>query len=287
MTSAHEHAHPTGSGSVLWIFVLPFVVAVGGYLAAATIASRRGRPWPWMRSYFWVLGCTVAFIGLLSPLVIASLAGFVGHMAAHLMAGMVAPLLLVLAAPFTLALRALDVVPARRVSRILRSGPARLLMNPVVATMLNVGSMWALYFTPLYNLAEVPFFHLLLMMHFLAVGYLFTASIASIDPNPHRWSIRARGIVLLLALAAHGVLAKMLYAHPLPGVERGDVELAAQLMFYGGDLVDLTLLIVLCAQWYRASGRRIRSPGDEPDRAAHEEAPSRAQAAPPRTAEES
>lgn len=253
--SVHAHAHGGGPDSVLWIFALPFAVAIGGYIAATALEGRRGHAWPWMRSYFWVLGCTIALIGLLGPLVTAALTGFFGHMVAHLLASTVAPVLLVLGSPITLALRTLDVVPVRRLSWMLRSGAARLLMNPVVTAALYLGSMWALYFTPLYDLAQVPFFHVLLTALFLVVGYLFTASIVSIDSN--RWSIPARAIVLVVVLVVHGVFARLLYAHPLPGVSRGEAELGAQLMFYAGVLVGLALTVLLGVQWHRARGRVV------------------------------
>ncbi|HWS49420.1 MAG TPA: cytochrome c oxidase assembly protein [Microbacterium sp.] len=260
MTPAHVHAHPSGGADgILWIVAVPFAVAIISYLAGMVIQGRRGRPWSPLRGWCWMLGCGVALIGMLGPLVSPSFDGFVGHMTAHLLVGMLAPLLLVLAAPMTLALRTLDRDPARRLSRLLRSAPARLVTAPAVAAALNIGSMWALYFTPLWELAEVPFFHLVLMLHFLIVGYLFTVSIVGVDPNPHRASFTVRAIVLMLALAAHSVLAKLIYAEPPPGVSRGDGEVGAQVMFYGGDLIDVALMVVLCAEWYRVSGRRLTS----------------------------
>jgi putative membrane protein len=65
--------------------------------------------------------------------------------------------------------------------------------------------------------------------------------------------------VLVVALAAHGVMSKVLYADPLLGVGRGDAELGAQVMYYGGDLVDLALMVLLGAEWYRESGRRLHA----------------------------
>lgn len=217
-------------------------------------------PRPLRRVAAWLSGCVIAVIALVGPLADSGFAGFAGHMTAHVMIGMVAPLLLVLGAPVTLALRTLDTVPARRISRILRSRPVRVLSMPAVAATLNIGSMAVLYFTPLHSVIDVPLFHIVLMVHFLLLGTLFTASIISIDPNPHRASIRTRLIVLVLALAAHGILAKLLYAYPLAGLDRADAELGAQVMFYSGDLVDLALMALLLAEWYRVSGRRLLRP---------------------------
>ncbi|MFD5213903.1 cytochrome c oxidase assembly protein [Microbacterium sp. NPDC058345] len=260
MAPAHVHGLSAGAGSIQWVFALPYLLAVGGYLAAMSIDRRRGRRWPPARCVNWVAGCTAALVGVMAPLVVPGASLFVGHMAAHLLVGMLAPLLLVLGAPISLALRTLDVVPARRLSRILRSAPVRLLTIPAVAAALNVGSLAALYLTPLHSLAQVPLYHLVLMGHFLIVGCLFTAAIVPVDPSPHRSSIRIRVVVLVLTLAAHAVLAKLIYAYPPSGVGVGEAETAAQLMYYGGDAVDLVLLFLLFAQWYRATGRRFLRP---------------------------
>ena len=36
------------------------------------------------------------------------------------------------------------------------------------------------------------------------------------------------------------------------------VRTGAQLMFYGGDVIDLALAVVLLAGWYARGGRRLR-----------------------------
>jgi putative membrane protein len=70
--------------------------------------------------------------------------------------------------------------------------------------------------------------------------------------------VGARGGAPVLFLAAHGILAKYLYGHPPAGVPAGAGRAGAELMYYGGDLIDLALIVVFCWQWYRATdpGRR-------------------------------
>lgn len=240
-----------------WVLLLPFAAALIGYLCASAAETRRGRPWPWWRTSLWAAGIVIAAGGFVGPLVGAAHGDFVGHVVTHVAVGMVAPALLVLGAPMTLALRTLTQVPAKRLSRLLRSAPARALTNPVVAAILNVGGMWVLYLTPLHRAADIPIVHLMLTLHFLLVGYLFTASLLCVDPSPHRSSLRVRVVVLLLTIAAHGVLAKLIYADPPPGFSIEDVHAGAQLMFYAGDVVDLALLALLGWEWYRTTGRSL------------------------------
>jgi putative membrane protein len=113
--------------------------------------------------------------------------------------------------------------------------------------LLNAGGLWAVYTTSLYEL------HTLVQIHVLAAGYLFTAAIIGVDPAPHRPGRPVRAAVLLAFLAAHGILAKHLYAHPPAGVPTTQAEAGAQLMYYGGDLLDLVLVALFCWQWYAAT----------------------------------
>ena len=252
------HDHTGGAAGTLdAVLLIPFLVAAVAYLAAAARERRGGRGWPIHRMVFAVAGLTLAASGFVGPLANAH-ADFTAHTLAHLLVGMVAPLLLVLSAPVTLALRTLAVVPARRLSRLLRSSPVHVLSHPVTAALLNVGGLWVLHRTDLYaQLGTIPGGHLVVMAHFLAAGYLFTAAIVPVDPSPHRARLVTRAVVLGLAAAAHGILAKLLYIDPPAGVALADGRAGAQLLFYGGDAVDLVLIALLGLEWYRRTGRQL------------------------------
>jgi putative membrane protein len=230
---------------------------LGGYVAAAAIARRRGRRWSSWRTGAWCAGLAVAGAGLLGPLATAAHHDFTAHMAGHLLVGMLAPLLLVLAGPLTVLLQALPVHRARALSRLLQHGSVRALTHPVTAAVLNAGGLWLLYTTDLYPaMGEHEALHVLVHLHVLASGYLLTAALIGVDPAPHRPGFASRAVVLVLFLAAHAVLAKYLYAHPPAGVPAEQAQRAGMLMYYGGDLVDVVLITVLCRQWYAAAGRR-------------------------------
>ncbi len=239
-------------------------VAAIGYTIGLARAAGRGR-WPAYRTISWCGGLVVAGAGS----TLSASDGAVPHAVGHLLLGMVAPLLLVLSAPVTLALRALPADRARLLSAVLRSRPARLLTNPVVAAVLDVGGLWLLYTTDLHTVPATQ-------VHVLGAGYLFTAAIVGVDPAPHRPGPAYRAVVLVLASAAHGLLAKHLYA---TGWQTGGM-----VMYYGGDVVEVALATLLCRQWLagsvprgRAAGRPQRSEveeredpadhGDEPDTA--------------------
>jgi putative membrane protein len=256
----HEHgASSTASLEAVVAVVALVVIAV--YLGAV-IRNRRRRPWPASRSVLWVAGVVTAAVAVAGPLADAGHDSFPAHMLGHLLLGMLAPLLLVLAAPVTLALRSLHPVPARRLSALLRTPVARFFVHPVPAATLNVVGLWMLYATEFYSVMHAnPFVAMLVQVHVFVAGYLFTASMISVDPMPHRPGHAFRAIVLVLALAGHAVLAKHLYGHPPAGVPAGEAEPGSLLMYYGGDVVEGALFVVLCAQWYRRTAPRKPAAG--------------------------
>lgn len=216
-----------------WPLALAVILAATGYLAAA-----RAHRWPRRREVAFTAGALVVVVALLVPVRTAT-----AHMAQHVAVGMAGPLLLVLGRPVTLALRR----PRGRhaLLRVLRSWPATVLVFPPVAALLDVGGLWLLYRTPLVTRVHEPW----VQVHVLAAGALFAAAICQVEPVRHRYGLALRAATLVAAGAAHGVLAKTLYASD-PALQPGAV-----VMYYGGDVVDIVLAGVICLQWYRRQSR--------------------------------
>jgi putative membrane protein len=256
----NTHAHGGGIPLDVILMVLP-AIAMVGYLSGVVSSHSRGRPWPLFRLVLWTAGIALAAAAVVGPLADAAHDSFVAHMWAHLFSGMLAPLLLVLAAPATLALRTLDVTPARRLSRLLRSAPARLVAHPISAAVLSAGGLWLIYVTPVFESMQTHrFSHLLVHAHLLVAGYLFTAAVVGVDPRPHPPRRAISVIVLVLVMTSHGILAKHLYAHPPIGVPLADAQQGAQLMYYLGAWVEGAIIFIFCTQWYRAAGQRLTRP---------------------------
>ncbi|MGC5305517.1 cytochrome c oxidase assembly protein [Micromonospora zamorensis] len=237
-----------------WFPLFPVALLAAGYVLAAV---RDPRGWDHRRTASWLLGCALLAVAV-GPL--AQLADDPrGHMAQHLLLGMLAPLGLVLAAPVTLLLRVAPPPVRRAVGRLLRARPLHLLAHPVTAALLTTGGLALVLLTPLYVAAErQPVLHHAVHLHYLAAGYLFAWSLAGPDPAPRRPGLAVRIGALLGAAAGHAVLAKYLYAQAEtlpPGLTGRDPEAfrsAAQLMYYGGDLAELLLAAALFASWYHA-----------------------------------
>ncbi|WP_282034423.1 cytochrome c oxidase assembly protein [Metabacillus indicus] len=249
-----HHAHYTLSSGIQYAMAAPFVLAVVLYAAAVIYSNRHYRKWPVYRTASWLAGNLCAAAVVFGPLAEKAHGHFVYHMAGHLLLGMLAPLLMVLAAPGTLLLRTLDTDRARHVTGILKSRPFFILSHPVTAAVLNVGGLWLLYTSDLYHMMhQSAFWHTVVHFHVFLAGYLFTASLLYIDPVFHRVSYLYRSAVLLVALAAHGILSKYLYVRPPEGVPLNQAEQGSMLMYYGGDVIDVLIIIILCWKWYRSA----------------------------------
>ncbi|TCD22487.1 cytochrome c oxidase assembly protein [Pseudomonas sp. IC_126] len=237
------------------------------YVLGVYRQRRRRKVWSCSRLVSFTFGCVLLVFALSPPMLEWGHADLRGHMSQHLLLGMFAPIALMLGAPGTLLLRSVPATTARRIMEIASTLPVRCLTHPIAALLLDIGALYLLYLTPLYRLSfSEPLLHLWLHVHFVLAGYLFSWSIAGPDPAPYRPDMRVRLAVLFVATAAHAVLGKLMYAYGFPrnaGHDLAEIEVAAQLMYYGGDFAELLLAIVFFAAWYRRGGRQRLSIGNE------------------------
>jgi putative membrane protein len=235
-------------------------------LTAATVAAyavawqrlrRRGIKWPMGRAVCLVLGSVCVSVALLPPLATHDEL-FPVHIGQHLLLGMAGPALLALSAPITLVLRALPARRRRSLLRLLHGRVVRALTAPGTALVLDVGGLFALYLTGLYARAErSDLIHAAVHLHMFVAGCLLSWAIIGIDPVRHRAGTAVRLGLLIVAGAGHDTLSKLMYAHDLPsgGGTVAARHTGAELMYYGGTVIDLALAVALMAQWWRASGR--------------------------------
>jgi putative membrane protein len=253
MRPLHHHGEGGGLlGAALTVLLL--LTVAGGYLLAVRRSQHRNpaQGWNAWRSASFLVGLALLGLALLPPVGPSAHMDFRAHMAQHMLIGMYAPLALVLAAPVTLLLRTLPAVRARRVTAVLRSLPARVLAHPAVALALSTGTLGLLYFTPLYNtVMSCPTGHWLMDAHFLASGCLFAYGIAGPGPAPARPGVRARLVYLGIAITAHALIAEAMYGGFFVDVHApiGQVQQGAEIMYYGGDIVELLLAGALVATW--------------------------------------
>ena len=249
MTAHHGAATP---GVVVGIVGGVVLVCLG----AVAVLWWRGDRWPLRRTAA-LVGAGLGVVALLVPVPAGE---FTAHMVAHMLVGMVVPLLVALARPMALLVRCSPAGWVRRgLVGLLRSRVVSVLVFAPVAALVDVGGLWVLYRTELLAVsAQHGWLHVVVHFHVFAAGVLFSVAVCQVDPVRYRLGVVARGGVLVAASAAHAVLAKTLYLGAPPGTSFAprDVEVAAMVMYYGGDLVEIALAVVIALQWYRQRGRQ-------------------------------
>ncbi|WP_104204968.1 cytochrome c oxidase assembly protein [Billgrantia saliphila] len=244
--------------------LLPLVAIAAltlAYLVSARHQRHVGSGWSGWRCAFFVGGSLLLAAALAPPTLTWAHHDLRGHMAQHLAIGMLAPLAWVLAAPVTLALKTLPTGAARHLVAVLQSPPLRAVSHPITALLLNVGGMYLLYLTPLFAATQQgSTLHAWMHLHFLLAGYLFCwAILAGPDSAPHGHGLRLRLGVLFVSMAAHAILGKLMYGYLWPrgtGHDVEEIQAAAMLMYYGGDLAEALLAIALMVMWWRLPRQR-------------------------------
>ncbi|BCJ77908.1 hypothetical protein CS0771_74520 [Catellatospora sp. IY07-71] len=249
-------------------------LAVGLLLAAALYlyGTHRLR----MRGDRWPVGRTIAFLGPgLGTLALVTVSGIGGydttlvsvHMIQHMALSMVAPIFLALGAPVTLALRTLPAKPRKTLLAVLHSRVAAVLAFPLTAFAVFIANPFALYFTSLYEQTlRHEWLHEFMHAHFIATGCLFFWPLLGRDPLPGRWPYPARALLMVLSVPFHTVLgltimqSKTLLGgdwYPSLGLSWmdpwADQVTAGGVLWAGGEIVSVTMLAILVAQWIRQS----------------------------------
>jgi putative membrane protein len=252
-----HHAHGINVNSD-FIFMLLGLSALILYLFAVVNSSRTYRKWPVARAIYWFLGILCAVLPVAGPLAHLAHMNFTAHMLGHLLLGMMAPLFIALAAPVTLILRSLPLQHARGLARILKSLPFRIVSDPFAASIFNIGGLCILYTTALYaNMHHSSILFLIVHFHVFTAGYLSTISMIYIDKPPHRTSFVYRSFAIVTTMAAHGILSKYMYANPPEFISSLQAENGVKLMYYGGDAIDICILIIFFSQWFKSEHHRL------------------------------
>ncbi|MCV7219044.1 cytochrome c oxidase assembly protein [Mycobacterium crocinum] len=265
----------------VWRFdVLLGVAAIAlavGYVIGYLRLRRRGDGWPPGRLAAWLLGCAALLFVTSSGTRAYGSAMFSVHMAEHMALNMFIPVFLALGAPITLALRALPVAGAGRppgprewLLWLVHSPVSRFLSHPATAFVLFVGSLYAVYFTPVFDtLVRYHWGHEFMTVHFLITGYLFFWGIIGIDPGPKRLPFIGRLGLLFAVMPFHAFfgIATMTMTSVLGGTfyrslrlpwltSLGDDQhLGGAIAWGSSELPVIVVVIALVVQWARQDRR--------------------------------
>ncbi len=191
-------------------------------------------------------------------------------MVQHLLLTMVAAPLLVLGAPVTLALRAWPGTARRRLLSIIRSAPARVLSNPLIAWSLFFAVMWGSHVTGFYEATlRSPSIHAAEHIAYLTSALLFWMPVVGVEPIRSRLSHPARILYLFLAMPAMAFLGLAIFSadhvlNPTYAAAQGvahalaDQRVAGALMWTGGMFLIVPALALVLLDWMRADEREAR-----------------------------
>lgn len=250
------------------------------YVKGLLVLRRRGDVWPAGRTISWLIGMTLIGWAGFGGLAQYTHVLFSAHMVSHMILSMVAPIFLVLGAPVTLALRALpgprqpgEVSPRGMLTAVLHSRFARIVTHPLFGPVLFVGSLYALYFSPVFgDLMSNQWGHAAMQLHFIVVGTLYYYVLIGIDPSPRSLQPIVRFGLLLVTIPFHAFFAiavmssKSVIAEsywtalhrPFRTDLLADQYLGGGISWAMGEIPLVLVLGALFVQWIRSDRREAR-----------------------------
>ncbi|MCX4986839.1 cytochrome c oxidase assembly protein [Streptomyces sp. NBC_00572] len=257
-------------------FLIGCLAALGLYGWGVARLRRRGDAWPVSRTVFFAVGVLTIALVMCTKLNDYGMVMFSVHMVQHMVISMLSPILLLLGAPVTLALRALPVAgrgstgPRELLLKLLHSRYMKVITHPGFTIPMFIASLYALYFTPLFDflMGSKPG-HIGMMVHFLMVGVVFFWPIMGVDPGPHRPGYVMRMLELFAGMPFHAFfgIALMMASEPMvktyqsPPVSLGidaltDQNAAGGIAWAFSEIPSVLVLIALVYQWYHSEQRQ-------------------------------
>ncbi|MFE5715711.1 cytochrome c oxidase assembly protein [Streptomyces sp. NPDC056501] len=257
-------------------FLIGCLAGLGLYGWGVARLRRRGDAWPVSRTVFFVVGVLTIALVMCTKLNDYGMVMFSVHMVQHMVISMLSPILLLLGAPVTLALRALPVAgrgstgPRELLLKLLHSRYMKVITHPGFTIPMFIASLYALYFTPLFDflMGSKPG-HIGMMVHFLMVGVVFFWPIMGVDPGPHRPGYVMRMLELFAGMPFHAFfgIALMMASEPMvkayqnPPASLGidaltDQNAAGGIAWAFSEIPSVLVLIALVYQWYHSEQRQ-------------------------------
>ncbi|MEV8022318.1 cytochrome c oxidase assembly protein [Streptomyces sp. NPDC086554] len=267
-------------------FLIGSLVALALYGWGVTRLVRRGDKWPVGRTLSFVAGVLTVLLVMCTKLNDYGMVMFSVHMVQHMIISMLSPILILMGAPITLALRALPVAgkgrkgPREWLLWVLHSRYMRIITHPAFTIPLFIASLYALYFTPIFDtLMGSKAGHIGMMVHFLAVGLVFFWPIMGVDPGPHRPGHIMRMLELFAGMPFHAFfgIALMMASEPMIGTYKNppaslgidalaDQSAAGGIAWAFSEVPSVLVLLALLFQWYRSEQRQARRTDRAADR---------------------
>jgi cytochrome c oxidase assembly factor CtaG len=245
------------------------VLALGWWYAWAVREHvRRGNAWPRRRAGLFGLGLALAVWTTCGFLQVYLRSLYWVWTTQVLTLWLLVPALLLAAQPLQLALAIHG--PDTWLARALRTRPARVMSNPLVAPALVPILSGVLFFGPVPQWgAFTPAFGWLLQPVLVIVGGIILLPLLGIDEHPSTLAVAltlAIGSVELVLDAVPGIVLRLhrglvsgyfdhRVLHPWSRTHLQDQQTAGSLLWVIAELIDLPFLLLVFRQWLRADAR--------------------------------
>jgi putative copper resistance protein D len=264
-----------GRPNLLW--VLLSVGSVAAYVWGVVLVHRRGGRWPLQNLLAWLAGWGLTLYLAVSGLWMYSTAVYSWHMLVHMTVNMLVPILCVLGAPFSLIRAASQprpdgTTPGPREVLDAVSGyrPLQRLLSPPVLWVNYVGSLFLVYFTPVFPwLMKYHWAHQLMLLYFMVTGFAFFSLIVGTGRQSWRLPHVVRLALMMSIMPFHAIFAVgILSARSLIGANfyrvidvswvgdlMNDQNIAGQITWFTGEVPIFVAVIALSAQWFMQDKR--------------------------------
>ncbi|GAB3317940.1 cytochrome c oxidase assembly protein [Geodermatophilus aquaeductus] len=256
------------------VFPAVALLTLAAYLAGVRSLHARRRQWPWYRTASFVTGIATVLLVTATQVMGYGMMLFSVHMLQKLVLSVLSAMLIMLGAPISLAVRTLPrrglgAACRRLLLGLLRSRTAKVVAHPAVTTTIFIGSLYGIYFTPLFDvLMRSAAGNVAMLTLFLGTGLLAFGGALGVGPWPHRASPPVRLIELMAPGPLHAffAVAVMMASRPLVqtfthapqgwGVDVMTDQLAAGNIVWGfGEVPTVAAAVIIYAQWVSATRR--------------------------------
>lgn len=253
-----------------WTTIL--IVAVGLVYGSGVARYRRttGAAWSTKRTVAFLGALVVVLVATESVVAVYDMTLFTAHMVQHLLLIMVAAGLIAMSAPLELALATVPGAGGRWLNAAADSKVGEILGHPITGLLLYAIFIPMTHLTSLFNLMLTHMWvHHLEQFGFLVVGYLFWRPVVAIEPTRHRLEPGLRLVYLALAVPIDTFtgLALAMSGHEMfhaystqqrswGGSLIGDLHAGGAVMWIGGDFLMLLAMIPVAVAWMRDEERK-------------------------------
>jgi putative copper resistance protein D len=260
-----------------WLMFAGGCIALVTYIAGVRRLRTLDVPWSVGRLLCFSTGIVLLIWSTSGGVSKYAMVTFSAHMIQHMTLSMIAPIFIVLGMPVTLALRALPSASddEHRNTRAwilagIHSPYSRLISHPLLVLAIFTFGLYGLYFTSFFStLMGSHSGHVLMEIHFLLVGLLFSWVIIGLDPMPREFPHWARLILVLVAISLHAFFAIAIMQSSIPIGDAWysqvtppwitdplvDSNLAGGIAWGFGEVPTLILMVLVAVQWSRKDAR--------------------------------